>query len=344
MDKSNSMEVLIVKIGSIGDVVMTLGAVQWVTTTYPNARITWVVGEKIVPLLQSTGRIDQIVSVSEGSLFGNSKINSLKTLWGVWKTLFGMKFDLAIVCHKDWRYRLFLLSIRSKEIRIFKKRGGRVFPVPGRYHGNEYLRLVSGMDDRKMPILSFPKIGVPPLSLTLAKILGSKESPWILLVPGSAKNYLSDDPLRRWPVHSYAELAQKLITKGYKVILIGADSDIWVREWFREIKVIDTIAKTGFKDLMALICCSDVLVAHDSGPLHLSILLQKPSVALFGPTDPREKLPQQGPFPIKLLWNGNSLPCSPCYDGKYFAQCDRNVCMEMISVSEVENAIDQFLV
>jgi len=337
------MEVLIVKIGAIGDAVMALGAAQWVKTSYPEARVTWLCGEKIVPLLQSTGAVDQIVSVNEEALFGPSRIDALKTLWGVWRALFWKKFDLAVVGHKDRRYRLLTLSTRTSETRMFGRKKSRAFPIPGRYHGDEYLRLVSGIDDRRMPTFSFPPVTIPELDPFLEKIIGPKESPWILLVPASARNHLADDPLRRWPLRSYIELARSLISKGYTVILAGGKTDLWVQEWFRDTGVIDFIGKTSLKDLMALISRSDVVVAHDSGPLHLAILLKTPLLALFGPTDPKEKLPRQDTYPVRLFWNGKILPCAPCYDGKLFAQCDRNVCMEMISVKEVEAAIDQLL-
>jgi len=337
------MEVLIVKIGAIGDAVMALGAAQWMKTTYPDARITWLGGERILPLLQSTDVVDQIVSVNEDSLFGSHRLKSLKALGGVWRTLLGRKFDLAIVGHTDWRYRMLLLSTRLSETRMFGLKNGRAFPVPGRYHGDEYLRLVSGEDSWKMPVFTFPILNVPDLSSSMEDVLGPQKNPWILLVPGSAKNHLADDPLRRWPVHFYSELAKNLISKGNKVILAGGKSDLWVREWFRDAGTIDPIGKTDLMDLMALVSRSDVVVAHDSGPLHLAVILERPLVALFGPTNPKEKLPQQGRSPIRLLWNGNVLPCAPCYDGKQFAHCDRNVCLEMISVKDAEESIAHLL-
>lgn len=337
------MEILIVKIGAIGDAVMALGAAQWVKTTYPEARITWLGGEKIVPLLQCTNVIEQIVAVNEKDLFGDSRIGALKALLGVWITLLGKVFDLAVIGHKDWRYRLLVLSSLRRETRMLGRMRDRLIPVPGRYHGDEYLRLVNGEDSGLMPAFSFPNISVPPLSSGLEKILGTKENPWIILAPGGAKNPLSDDPLRRWPVQLYVELTRVLTEKGFTVILTGGESDSWVREWFLNTGATDMIGKTDLKDLMALISLSDLVVAHDSGPLHIATLLGKPLLALFGPTDPQEKLPRQPLSPIRVLWNGAELPCSPCYDGKHYAPCNRNICMEMISVQNVLDAIEQLL-
>lgn len=338
------MEVLIVKIGAIGDAVMALGAVHWLRVSDPTVRITWLAGKKIVPLLKTAGGIDRIVSVDEEALFCSSRLDSLKALLSVWCTLFWKKFDLVVLGHADWRYRLLTLSVLSQETRMFVRKNGKLFPVPGRYHGDEYLRLVSRKEDWTMPPFIFPPTEVPGLSPFLAKSLGhNKEKPRILLVPGGAKNVLADDRLRRWPIQSYVALAKALAAKGYKVILAGSETDLWVREWFRDVDVVDSIGTTDLSDLIAMISRVEVVVSHDSGPLHLAVLLQKRVVALFGPTNPNEKIPRQESNPAYVLWQGKVLPCVPCYDGKGFARCERNVCMEMISVPDVEEAIVQLL-
>ena len=338
------MEVLIVKIGAIGDAVMALGALHWLKSTHPSVRITWVAGEKIVPLLQVAGMVDHIVPVNEESLFGASRIRALKRVMGVWKRLSGNIYDLAVLGHRDRRYRILLPPGRCREIRMFGKIDGRAIPVSGRYHGDEYLRLLSGIDDFSMPVFSFPPVSLPTLDPALAERLGPKNTPWILLFPGSAKNHLREDPLRRWPIQHYVELADRLNARGYTVIVSGAKSDLWVRDFFKKSKVADLIGMTDLKALMALISRANVVVAHDSGPLHLALLFKRPLLALFGPTDPKERLPRQKNSSVLPIWKSLELPCSPCYDGLTYAPCRQNLCMEKITAQEVEEGIEQLLV
>ena len=338
------MDVLIVKIGAIGDATMALGAVNWLKETYPSVRVTWLAGEKIVPLLQSSNLVDRIVSVREEALFGGW-LKAFETILGLWKKLWGSSYDLAVIGHRDIRYRALIMTVRCREIRMFGDiKKGRQNPVPGRYHGDEYLRLISGIDDYAMPPFTFPDIDVKTPEPEFQKVLPFKKAePWILLFPGSAKNHLREDPLRRWPIERYVELVEYLLFNRYKVILCGSHADRWVLESFTGMGVVDLIGKTDFDHLMWVVAQSDVVVAHDSGPLHLALLLKKPLVALFGPTAPSEKIPRQQSSPVFLLCRGDAHSCSPCYDGKAYANCRRNICMESISAHEASQAIEQQL-
>ncbi|MHB1934786.1 MAG: glycosyltransferase family 9 protein [Leptospirillum sp.] len=322
---------------------MTLGAAHWLKKTFPSVRITWVAGEKIVPLLQSAGIVDHLVPVNEEGLFGNSRFNAMKAILGVWKGVSGNRYDLAVLGHRDRRYRILVLPAKCREIRMFGKMNGRAIPVSGRYHGDEYQRLFSGVDDHAMGPFSFPHVTIPKLDPVLEGLLCSENKPRVLLFPGSAKNDLREDPLRRWPITHYVELANRLSAKEYRVILSGDRSDIWVREYFKDSSVVDLIGKTDLPNLMALITRCDVVVAHDSGPLHLTLLLQKPLLAFFGPTDPKERLPRHNPSPLVSIWKGEDLPCAPCYDGLVYASCNQNLCLEKISPKEAEEAIEHLL-
>ena len=339
------MNVLIVKIGAIGDAIMALGALNWLKKTSPSIHVTWLAGEKIVPLLQSSNLADRIVSVKEENLFGRSRLKAFEAIFGIWKKLWRIKYDLIIIGHRDIRYRALITPVRCREIRILGDiKRGRQNPVPGRYHGDEYLRLLSGIDDSAMPPFTFPDIDVKAPEPEFQKILPFKKvEPWILLFPGSAKNHLREDPLRRWPIERYVELAEQLLSNRHKVILCGSPADLWVGEPFIGMGVVDLIGKTDFNHLMWVIAQSDVVVAHDSGPLHLALLLKRPLVALFGPTDPSEKIPRQKSSPVSLLCNGGEFSCSPCYDGKTYASCNKNICMESISAHEANQAVEQQL-
>ncbi len=59
------MNLLIVRIGAIGDVVMTLAAVEAARRIDPGARVTWLCGELVRPLLEHVGTIDEIVEVDD---------------------------------------------------------------------------------------------------------------------------------------------------------------------------------------------------------------------------------------------------------------------------------------
>ena len=154
--------------------------------------------------------------------------------------------------------------------------------------------------------------------------------PLIAITPGGARNVARENPLRRWPLDRYAELADTLHAQGYRIVLTGDRTDGWVRPAFRDRQVLDLIGATDLPALAALLRSCAAVVGHDSGPLHIARLVGTPVVALLGPTPPSMFF---RPDPrTAVLWPGGALPCAPCYNGHEFAHCGNNVCMQMIQL------------
>jgi heptosyltransferase II len=324
--------VLIVKIGAIGDVVMALAAVEALRARGP-CRITWVAGRGVAPLLRQVPGIDEIVSVDDRELLMGGIAAKAGVILSVWRRLLLRRFDLILVAHPDPRYRLISLVARGGTWRSFSL-DRPLFPVPGRHHVDEYVRLATGDEGASQPLSRLPTIS-PPLRDDLAAVLGPPLV--VALAPGGAKNLLSDDAQRRWPLPGYRRVAERLLEGGITVAVTGGESDSWVRDAFDGLPVIDLIGRTGLLDLVAVFVACDAVVTHDSGPLHLAGLAGTPAVALFGPTNPAEKVPRHEKTVI--LWGGEDLPCRPCYDGKFYTPCSTPRCMKEISPEQVYAAV-----
>jgi ADP-heptose:LPS heptosyltransferase len=315
------MNVLVVKIGAIGDVVMALPMLSYLKGE--KARITWVVGEQPSPLLAATGLVDELICVDEEKLLKGK----VRELFKVWKKLGVRRFDLVLTAHVDWRYRLLTLFVRARVKRAFTRKGKRPFPIPGRYHAHEYLRLAADVEGGRAAFPSFAAT--------------ARKGARVILAPGGAKNVRADDFLRRWPIHHYVALAHLLVKEGYSLCLTGAKSDLWVAAYFQEVICENFIGEKTLLELIALYKDARLLITHDSGPLHLAKLVDCPTIALFGPTNPYEKVGSGEK--IRVLWGGEHLPCRPCYDGKRYALCARPLCLESISPERVYQEAKAFL-
>jgi heptosyltransferase-2 len=144
---------------------------------------------------------------------------------------------------------------------------------------------------------------------------------------------MRDNVCRRWPIGQYVNLARLLISSGFMVAITGAASDRWVEPYFSKMPIVDFIGKTSLIDTLNIYSQADLVVTHDSGPLHLAILVRSTVLGIFGPTVPCEKIPYSSN--IHILWNKNSLPCCPCYDGKNYANCEYNQCLQEITAEYV---------
>ena len=330
---------LIVKLAAIGDVVMALPMVTALKRDAPNCRLTWMTGQISATLLAGVAAIDEIIVVDERAILAGSAVAKARAVLEAWRALAARAFDLALIAHSDSRYRLLAWPVRAADRRWLGAGSGRPGLVAGRNHTAEYVRLVTGDDANRGDLPDPPAIDAAMNDSVTGEIASGNPAglPLVVLAPGGARNPARTDNLRRWPVERYAQLAHRLHAEGSAVAIVGDADDAWVRPAFINVPIIDLLGRTDLRSLVALLRTAACAVAHDSGPLHLARLAGVPAVGLFGPTMPRSFVPAGAP--TRILWPGHSLPCAPCYDGRNFAACDDNVCMQMIDVDAVAAAV-----
>ncbi|MYN44014.1 lipopolysaccharide heptosyltransferase II [Pseudoduganella sp. FT93W] len=119
---------------------------------------------------------------------------------------------------------------------------------------------------------------------------------------------------KRWPASHFAGLARAVLAQqpATQVILLGSPKD---QEACREVagqlagaQVFNLAGATSLAEAIALIAVSSAVVANDSGLLHIASALNRPVVALYGPTDP-DHAP---PFSDLAASISLRLACAPC--------------------------------
>ena len=100
-------------------------------------------------------------------------------------------------------------------------------------------------------------------------------------------------PAKRWPHYHYAKLAEMLIEKGYAIYLFGSKKDQEVGEQIRQSMpeslqpyCLNLAGLTDLNQAVDLIAECTAVVSNDSGLMHIAAALNKPLVALYGPTSP----------------------------------------------------------
>ncbi len=325
---------LIIKMGAIGDVVMAVpGAYQLHLAGYG---VDWVCGAAARPVLELYPWI-RVIGVDERAILKGSAGVRARAIGGLWRRLLGTRYDVVATLYYDRRYRVLGLPVRAgrRVMLSATKRGERL--LPGRHHTDEYARvLLGGADTRREGALAPLRAeGLP------ASPLARDGRRRVVMAAGGAKNMMADDALRRWPAEEYAALAGLLLARGVEVVLIGGQEDGWVREFFQGLGVVDLVGRLALVETLALLDEADVLVTHDTGPLHLGGITRCGIVGLFGPTDPRGRLPQR-PGTV-ALWGGEGFACRPCYDGHGFAECERNDCIRQYSAERVAGVVMEML-
>lgn len=149
--------------------------------------------------------------------------------------------------------------------------------------------------------------------------------------------------LRSWPLEHYASLVREICKHfAVKVLILGTKRERIMNEHiFQGIdgsSLISTLEETSIAQMAALLSYSHVFIGNDSGPLHLALALNVPSIALFGATSPQQVIGTESDNCATIT---KKLPCSPCYLHQPFfrPRCKNVECLSSITVSEVLDVV-----
>jgi heptosyltransferase-2 len=129
---------------------------------------------------------------------------------------------------------------------------------------------------------------------------------WIALCPGAEYG-----PAKQWPVAHYAALAIQAQQAGYAVAVLGAPRDAAAGAEIAALSPgsVNLCGATRLADAIALLASCSGAVSNDSGLMHVAAALQRPTVGVYGSTDPRHTPPAA--HHSATLWL--QLDCSPCF-------------------------------
>jgi ADP-heptose:LPS heptosyltransferase len=170
-----------------------------------------------------------------------------------------------------------------------------------------------------------------------------KEEPYILVNPNASDLLLE----RRWPVDSVVEAIVRMVSSGMQVVLIGAPNEAqFVRSVYEmltpeiQYRVINTAGRVNLGELLALLEGAACVLTNDTGPMHMSIALQRPTVCLFGPANP-EHYGQNLPY-VEIFYA--QVFCSPCLYEADEPPCNgNNICMQRIEPHAVVDAVHRLV-
>lgn len=333
--------VLIIKLGAMGDVIRTTPLISGLRQSFPQCHITWLTLSNIMPLMEGIG-IDRLLPYD----------------WRSGQQLAEEHFHLAICLDKEAD----ILALMNR-IQAEKKYGyllgdhGEVKPAGP---SSVYLFHLGVSDELKFRVnrksyteLIFDCLGLPYQGEKYLLPDLSVEKEWIreqlatMHVPeeackvafntGAGKVFAT----KKWSTEGYITLGRQLVEEyDARIILLGSDSEQERNQQIAEgiglpdhILLMDT--RDSIRRLAALIGICDLMITSDTLGMHLGLGLERPTIALFGPTCHQE---------IDLFGCGQKIisdyPCCPCYR----SSCEKEInCMEAISAENVMQACRKIL-
>ncbi|MBI4031023.1 MAG: glycosyltransferase family 9 protein, partial [Proteobacteria bacterium] len=263
--------ILVIKLGALGDFVQALGPMAAIRRHHPKASITLLTAEPFSDLGRACGYFD-VVEIDRKPRWDN--ISGWLALRGFLnKNGFSRIYDLQNSDRTSLYFRL-LKKPRPQWVgaaRGASHRNASSLRTAGRaFDGHVQTLAAAGIHDVSEDDLSWAKGNIEAFQL---------KEPYVLLVPGSAPDRLE----KRWPVERYAALAQHFFREGYLPVILGSARETALAEKIRSIcpEARDLTGRTDFPDVFSLARRASATVGNDTGPMHMIALAGCPSLVLF---------------------------------------------------------------
>jgi heptosyltransferase-2 len=340
IDKSMINRILIRSTNWVGDVVMTIPAIDAISENFPNSKIVVLARPWVIPLLENHPAVDEVLPLVKGKGTLSDMVGFVRTA----RRIRRMGFDLAILFQNAFEAAL-LAYLGGVRFRLGYNTDGRGFLLSHPVMRNEeilnlhqveyYLFILRAMGWEAKP--RDPSLFVAERDKkTIQSLLSSErigEDHFLLgLSPGAVFG-----PAKRWPTERFATIGDWAFESwGAKALLVGSEEEkdicLAVSRSMKHMP-LNLCARTTLGEAMALIERCQFFVTNDSGLMHIASALNVPMVAIFGSTDPVAT----GPRSEKAKIVRHPVDCAPCLK----PECpDDYRCMLSIEPDEVWNEME----
>jgi heptosyltransferase-3 len=340
--------ILVVALRRIGDVLLTTPLVRSLRRAWPTAKLDMLVFADTAGILQGNPDIDHVIAMPVKRSPGASLALAARI---------ARRYDLAISTQSGDRPTMFAVIAGRKSIAPLEGDGAMsvvkrsavssgVPVTPGLHRVEEMLRLADAAGVVRVGEVVCPAGDVP------ARSPASK--PYAVIHPAPMFRY------KQWHADGWRTVAKELSGRGFEIVVTGgpaAGERAYLDTVLGDVPVERADGKLSWPQLAALLAQARVFVGPDTSVTHLAASAGAPTVALFGPTDPR----LWGPWPaggLQTPWDAvgsvqqrgnvwlvqNPQPCMPCQQ----EGCDRHIgsyslCLDEMRPAQVMAAIERAL-
>lgn len=326
---------LIIRLSSIGDIVLTTPVVRCLRKQYPDAEIHFLTKQSFKSILSSNPYIDKV------HLLGDSfelMLHELKT----------EEYDYVVDLHhnvRTLRIKRFLKGVKSfsfnkLNIEKYIYTSFKINILPNKHIVDRCFEAVAplGVINDGLGLDYF----IPDEDrIEKSDIPAQHQFGYVAVVIGAAL------ATKQLPLHKLKALCAAI---EYPIILLGGKEDEEAGKTIAamdDIKIYNACGKFKLNESADIVSGAKLVVTHDTGLMHIAAALQKPIISVWGNTVPAfgmypyfGKLSQQhfDVVEVKKLW---CRPCSKIGHNK----CPRGhfKCMEKIAVNEIVNMVNHRL-
>lgn len=349
INRDEIKKILVIRSDYFGDVITTLPAIKYLKNEFGSAKIFFLIKDSNKRIVSRLKEIDRIVPFTFPWIARNE---SKKSLLSIVKLIFKLrkeKFDVILILDEDPRTNCISYLIHSKYRIGYHSKGGG-FLLTNRLILNSKNTLVEkNLEAVSKLAKDRKKIKIPRINL-----MNDKDIMWakkrtksiskkkiICLSIGSGRT------CKNWGKEKWLDLSEQLLKKDFNLILLGIKNEInianFLFERLNKKNVLNLVGKTNEIELARIIKISNLVIGGDGGIMHLSSLLEVPTITLFGITS---KIFRPSGDKIKNKIICSKMYCSPCGKiknppKKCIINTEGNVkCLQQIKVEQVLRSIE----
>ena len=306
-------KLLIVRLGSMGDIIHTLPAVTALRQTFPEAILGWVVEEcwaellctlpepRSGPLSARRPLVDCVHTVNTKAWRASPfSAQTFEQIAAGFSELRAQRYEVAAdfqgavrsALVARWSGAPAVYGFAQPRENVASMFYSRQVAARGSHIVEQNLALAEGVAHHalQLPNIQFPHD--PAVEDKCEERWGRNFGDFALLNPGAGWG------AKRWPPERYGHVAKALATEGVKSLINFGPGE---ERLMREVESASGGAAKGvacsLTELIALTRRARVFIGGDTGPMHLAAALGVPVVAIFGPTDPA----RNGPFGTRSI-------------------------------------------
>jgi len=337
--------ILVITLRRLGDVLLTTPIIRSIKRAWPDSSIDVLAYETTGGILAGNPDIERVIGIPEPP----TALQDLALMARLWK-----RYALAVSTQPgDRPTRYALIAGRKSAAPVQDRFTGRLnrlwltrsVPFSGKLHRvEEVLRLADALCIARVPEIVGPAIPAADAGERYAVIHAKPMYRY-----------------KQWTAEGWRALAAALVQRGFKIKATGGP-DLAERAYLDEVwennPAVERLdGKLPWADLFALIARANVFIGPDTSVTHIAAAAGIPTVALYGPTDPR----LWGPWPAEGLREGwdadgttqrrgnvwlvqNPLPCMPCQkEGCERERGSTSACLDEMRPTDVIKAVDAAL-
>jgi heptosyltransferase I len=338
--------VCLLRLSAIGDTCHVVPIIRTLQHAWPGTQLTWIIGKTEARLMQLLDGVELITVDKRGGLHA---LRDLRT------QIRGRQFDVLLHMQLALRSSMVAREVCATVKIGFDRARARelqwIFTnarIAARTHEHVLdsffgFLVALGIDER---ILRWD-LTLPAEALAYAQTLIPDSVPTMVISPCSSHS------LRNWRPERFAAIADHAVRNhGMRVILAGGPSELEratgaaiERLVDSDTRLVNQIGQDTLPELLALLRRATLLVAPDSGPVHMATMAGTPVIGLYAPTNPA----RSGPY-LSRMWcvdeyaqAGRRFLNRPAEKLSWARKIEVPGVMDLISVAQVTAKIDELL-